>query len=834
MKIALVAPSGVPFVVGGAEKLWWGLSQHVNRHTAHELELIKLPSAEHDFAAIVASYQRWSQLDLRQFDAVISTKYPAWMVDHPNHIVYLQHKLRGLYDTYPAGLPLEPERLPTAAKPLWALITSADTNRSMLPDIFGHAHNLLTSTALAPQELAQLTALPGPLLRSLVHKLDAIALQPGGIRSYLAISGVVAGRADYFPAQASVQVLPHPSNLEGLHGGPYETVFTASRLDGPKRLALLIGAYRRTRTRVPLCIAGDGPDAAHLRELAQGDPRIHFLGRLTDEQLIEQYSRAALVPFVPYMEDMGLITLEAMACGKPVLTVSDAGGVTEFVRDGINGRIVPPTEKALAAVLDELLADPQRVHAMGQAALETAAQVSWQRTAHGLLQAAEAGLASRLAQAPHVLTPGASAARRAAGHRPRVLVLNTFSVYPPDNGGKKRMYYLYQGLAQWADVTLLNLGSWGTPAQQRQLAPHLKEICVPPTEAFGKAEQALSKALGGKPVTDIAALLHWDLLQPLRDAFCALAPHTDVVVSAHMYLAPMIDANWQGAVWYDAFNVEADMKAVVLGQPRPSHADATLALQAPALRAPDLADHCVRQVASAEARMVRRAERVWAVSDENRERFAALYDRPASSIELAVNGTHVPGDAWLDTTRRAALKERLGLGGRPLAIFVASYHGPNLPAADDILAMAHACPEWAFALVGSVCHHLKDRALPSNLMMLGTVEEKALRVLLRAADVGLNPMRSGSGTNLKMLDYAGHGLLILSTPTGARGLAFTPQIHYLEREIEDFPATLSSLVPQCPAPHPDARAAARQLVEQVYEWNTIAAALKPSSTPAVQ
>ena len=232
--------------------------------------------------------------------------------------------------------------------------------------------------------------------------------------------------------------------------------------------------------------------------------------------------------------------------------------------------------------------------------------------------------------------------------------------------------------------------------------------------------------------------------------------------------------------------------------------------------------------------MVRRAERVWAVSDENRERFAALYDRPASSIELAVNGTHVPGDAWLDTTRRAALKERLGLGGRPLAIFVASYHGPNLPAADDILAMAHACPEWAFALVGSVCHHLKDRALPSNLMMLGTVEEKALRVLLRAADVGLNPMRSGSGTNLKMLDYAGHGLLILSTPTGARGLAFTPQIHYLEREIEDFPATLSSLVPQCPAPHPDARAAARQLVEQVYEWNTIAAALKPSSTPAVQ
>ena len=99
MKIALIAPSGVPFVVGGAEKLWWGLSGYVNRHTGHAMELIKLPSPEHDFWSIAASYERWSLLDLSHFDAVISTKYPAWMVQHPNHVVYLQHTRRGLYDT---------------------------------------------------------------------------------------------------------------------------------------------------------------------------------------------------------------------------------------------------------------------------------------------------------------------------------------------------------------------------------------------------------------------------------------------------------------------------------------------------------------------------------------------------------------------------------------------------------------------------------------------------------------------------------------------------------------------------------------------------------------
>lgn len=821
MKIALVAPSGVPFVVGGAEKLWWGLAQHINRHTPHELELIKLPSPENDFATISASYERWSLLNLDHFDAVISTKYPAWMVSHRNHIVYLQHKLRGLYDTYPASLSLRPTRLPSAAQALWQLIQCSDHSRSQLPEIFGRVKELLSTSALSPQEVAELTALPGPLLRSLVHKLDAIALQPNAIQRYLAISSVVSRRADYFPAGVQVQVLPHPSNLENLRRGPLEYVFTASRLDTPKRLALLITAYRRSRTTVPLRIAGDGPEATHLRALAAGDTRIEFLGRLTDEELVDHYSRAALVPFVPYEEDMGLITLEAMGCGKPVLTVSDAGGVTEFVRDGINGRIVEPTEKALATALDELLADPARLQAMGEAALLSAAEISWQRTAEGLLNAAAAQRST-----PTMANDGLINARpRRPGTRMRLLVVNTFCVYPPDNGGKKRLYYLYRGIAQWADVTLLNLGSWGVDASERQLAPHLREICIPPTESFAHAEQTLSKALGNKPVTDIAALLYSAQLAPLREAFCALAPACDVVVAAHVYLAPMVESLWIGPLWYDAFNVEADMKAVVLGEPHPTSDDIRTQTSPLDLRAADLARQCVRHVACAEARLVQRAQRVWAVSTQDRERLSELFGRTVETIELAVNGTHLPTDPWLDAPRRGALKARLGLKERPLAIFVASYHGPNLSAADDVLSLAKQCPDWTFLLVGSVCHHLQARVRPSNLLILGLLEESALRALLRAADVGLNPMRSGSGTNLKMLDYAGHGLLILSTPVGARGLAFNPKAHYWEYEVDEFATALHDLAPHCPAPHHDMRMAARKVAEQVYAWDAIAAGL---------
>jgi hypothetical protein len=49
MQIAIIAPSPVPFCVGGAENLWWGLLQYINQHTHHQADLIKLPSPERNF-----------------------------------------------------------------------------------------------------------------------------------------------------------------------------------------------------------------------------------------------------------------------------------------------------------------------------------------------------------------------------------------------------------------------------------------------------------------------------------------------------------------------------------------------------------------------------------------------------------------------------------------------------------------------------------------------------------------------------------------------------------------------------------------------------------------
>jgi len=98
MQIAIIAPSHVPFVVGGAEKLWWGMLEYLNKHTQHQCDLIRLPSNEAGFWNLIDTYHTFYHLDLSHFDLIISGKYPSWMVQHHNHHLYMLHTVRRLYD----------------------------------------------------------------------------------------------------------------------------------------------------------------------------------------------------------------------------------------------------------------------------------------------------------------------------------------------------------------------------------------------------------------------------------------------------------------------------------------------------------------------------------------------------------------------------------------------------------------------------------------------------------------------------------------------------------------------------------------------------------------
>jgi len=382
--VAIVAPCPVPYVIGGAENLWRGLQDHLNEHTPHQAEIIKLPSREHAFWDLVDSYERFAALDLTGFDVVVSGKYPAWMVAHPRHVCWMLHPLRGLYDTYRFfGLP---ETYPDAPAPVRALRDWMEEHaaaRAALGEFFARVRALRDAPGLP----ADLFAFPGPFIRELVHFLDGIGLAPSAIRRFGAISATVRDRPGYFHAPGEVVVAHPPTGLAGLRPGWGRYLFTASRLDTAKRVELLVAAMAHVRRKVELRIAGTGPEEERLRALAAGDPRIAFLGRVPAARLARLYAGARAVAFVPYDEDFGYVTLEAMLAAKPVIGVRDGGGAVELVEDGVTGRVVDPDPAAIGAAVDALWARPREARRMGRAGRERARRVTWERVVEELVAA---------------------------------------------------------------------------------------------------------------------------------------------------------------------------------------------------------------------------------------------------------------------------------------------------------------------------------------------------------------------------------------------------------------------------------------------------------------
>jgi glycosyltransferase involved in cell wall biosynthesis len=115
---------------------------------------------------------------------------------------------------------------------------------------------------------------------------------------------------------------------------PHPYFLVVSALVPYKRVDVAIDAA--VRLRVPLKVVGTGPDLARLR--ARAGAGVEFLGQLDDEALREVY-RTAQAVLLPGEEDFGIVPVEAMASGRPVVALG-RGGARETVVDGVTGVLV--------------------------------------------------------------------------------------------------------------------------------------------------------------------------------------------------------------------------------------------------------------------------------------------------------------------------------------------------------------------------------------------------------------------------------------------------------------------------------------------------------------
>src|SRR5258705_5454926 len=284
---------------GGAEAFYRGLVGGLQA-AGHDATEVPVHTDESTFESVLESYARCYALDLRDYDLVISTKAPTFMLSHPNHVSYLVHTVRVFYDMF------ETE---------YGKGTSAQHGQ-----------------------------------RRIVHALDRFGLRPGRVRRHFTIGQTPSRRlleaARWWKSVAFRTLHPAPllSGFREPKGQGY--ILMSGRLHRWKRVALMIEAYRHLKRDVPLLVTGTGEDEHQLRKLAGGDPRIRFLGSVSEPALLDLYANALLVGFIPKAEDFGYITIEAFKSGKAVLTCADSGEPLHFVRNGHNGFVVPPNARA--------------------------------------------------------------------------------------------------------------------------------------------------------------------------------------------------------------------------------------------------------------------------------------------------------------------------------------------------------------------------------------------------------------------------------------------------------------------------------------------------------
>ena len=344
----LIATAHVPFIRGGAETHAENLRDALCA-AGHEAEIIAIPFKWYPPERILDHMLACRLLDVTEVagtkvDLLIGLKFPAYLIPHPNKVLWILHQHRTAYELWDHPL-TDLVYYPNGTEVRDAI---READRQLIPEaraVYSNSRNV----AERLQKYCGISATP------LYHP------PPGAEKFY------TAEAADY--------------------------LFFPSRLCLPKRQSLVLEALARTRESVRVKFAGS-PDrpayAAELQQLAHSlrvHKRVEWLGEVEEDEKRAHYAQALGVIYPPMDEDYGYVTLEAMLSSKPVITCTDSGGPLEFVTHGETGFITEPTPADLAEAFDKLWTMPERAREMGLEGRRRYDRLglSWERVVRTLL-----------------------------------------------------------------------------------------------------------------------------------------------------------------------------------------------------------------------------------------------------------------------------------------------------------------------------------------------------------------------------------------------------------------------------------------------------------------
>jgi glycosyltransferase involved in cell wall biosynthesis len=229
-------------------------------------------------------------------------------------------------------------------------------------------------------------------------RVDRVFAFSAGSRDALVDMGVAAEKISVMPVAVDpddfspVHRSPGVFEVLDLDVGDRPVILSVGRLSEEKNLPLVIDAVERLQDRRPapvLLIVGDGPERACLEERCRGKSFVRFAGLQAGDTLKKLYASARVFVFASRVDTLGLVNMEAMASGLPVLVPDDAC-IAEFVTHGLSAECYRFGAAGLAAALAAVLDDPSRAARLAaggrQAMIERWNEASFSRIWKSLTQ----------------------------------------------------------------------------------------------------------------------------------------------------------------------------------------------------------------------------------------------------------------------------------------------------------------------------------------------------------------------------------------------------------------------------------------------------------------
>lgn len=367
-------------------------------------------------------------------------------------------------------------------------------------------------------------------------------------------------------------------------------------------------------------------------------------------------------------------------------------------------------------------------------------------------------------------------------------------------GGSNVVHGLYTCLAEFFDVEIVYIAPGNEKYRKYEIVDGLTEIVIPKTLSHVIAENELKQKLNAATAYDIGLMYYLNQTPQFHAVLRKSVEDSDIVFIERPYLFDDVKRCLNGRPLFQrSQNIEYYFRMSNI--PKSNERDEVLT-----------------DLYNLEQRCCLCSDVNFACSDVDLGIMHSMYGIDNKQLCLLPNGVDIRENPFVSVEERLRNKKRYGLSKEKLALFIGGGHTPNMEACEMIYKIAPYCPDVKFFFAGNLCNTLLKKKRPENVALLGLISEDMRRFLFSVFDMGLNPMYSGSGSNIKMFDYMSMGLPIVTSRFGARGIDDISMFHIADTEEE----LINTITKFCITDEVDAVQQARNEIEKIYDWRVIA------------